>query len=72
MSEFRAYVNGRLALSDHTKFAQATEPGNGRIVLGRAYGEVDDFYTSMIVDEAVFYNDALVPADVNQLYRNGF
>ena len=66
-----AYVNTHRSLTDNTKFAQDTEAGDGRIVLGRAYSEVDDFYTSMEVDELSFFNEQLYPEEIDDLFRDG-
>ena len=71
LASFATYVNGLVAQNDDTKFRQDTAFGDGRIVLGRAYSEVDDFYTSMTIDELVFYNDVILPADIFQLYETG-
>ena len=55
---FDVLVDGRQALRDRTRFDRDTAFGDGRIVLGRAYSDVDDFYTSMTIDEVEFYNEA--------------
>ena len=72
MSSFALYVNGVVAITDLTKIARDTAYGNGRIVLGRAYSEVDDYYTSMEVDQLVFYNRASSPREIYQIefFRN--
>ena len=67
----RAYVNAQERLKDSTPYRQDSESGDGRIVLGRAYSEVNDFYTSMEVDEVVFYNEWLDVNEINELFRNG-
>ena len=47
---------------------EVTEIGDGKIVLGRAYSGVDDFYTSMEVDQVTFYDDWLDPQEIEYLY----
>ena len=71
LSVFATHVNGLVVLNDNTQFRQDTAFGDGRIVLGRAYSEVDDFYTSMTIAEVEFYNDVILPADIFQLYETG-
>ena len=63
----RAYVDGKEWLKDSTPERQYIAPGDGRIVLGRAYSTVDDFYTSMTVDEVWFFNEWLDVNDIKQL-----
>ena len=38
--------------------------GDGRIVVGRYYTDTDERYSSVQVDELLFFNQALSPADV--------
>ena len=64
MTSFALYVNGVSALTDLTKIARDTAYGDGRVVVGRPYGEVDDDYTSMVVDEVMFYNHASKPREI--------
>ena len=71
LSLFVLYVNGELALRDTTKKPQDSEPSDGRIVLGRPYSEVDDYYTSMEVEDLVFYNSATDPEEIKTLYETG-
>ena len=64
---FATYVNGLVAQNDDTLNRSDSEHADGRIVLGRAFSEVDDFYTGMTVDDVAFFNNALGPADIPQL-----
>ena len=67
---FSLYVNGVLALTDITKYLRNTKFGDGRIVLGRAYSEVNNYYTSMEVDQVEFYNEWLTPQEIVILYKS--
>ena len=55
--------------SDTTKDARSYSAGDGRIVLGRYYTDSDEYYTSAMVDELVFFNQALSNDDINALYN---
>ena len=71
LARLSAYINTQEVLKDSTKVPKDTASGDGRIVLGRAFSEIDDFYTSMAVDEVVFYNEWLDPSEIDELFRNG-
>ena len=55
---FDVSINGKRVIHDNTKIPLDTASGDRRIVIGKAYSEVDDHYTSMDVDQVVFYNKA--------------
>ena len=67
---FEVYVNAQQTLADITKFGQKTTFGDGRIVLGRAYSEVNNYYTSMVVDEVEFFNEWINPRENRDLYQS--
>ena len=52
----RVYFNGELGDTDTAKYGQPREPGEGRVVLGRAG---DEDYASVGVDELLFFNQKL-------------
>ena len=58
------YVDAQQTFGDRTRKRQDTAAGDGRVVLGRAYSGVDDFYTSMEVDDVGFYNEWVNPRDI--------
>ena len=64
------YVNAQKIFEDKTRIKQDSQPADGRIVLGRAYSRVDNFYTSMEVDEVEFYNEWLFPQVIQGLYTS--
>ena len=53
---FSTFVNGVQILTDSTRYKQDTTEGKGRMVIGRAFTEVDSLYTSMDVDQMVMFN----------------
>ena len=67
---FTTFVNGDIVFSDGTKYEQDTTPGYGRLVIGRAFTTVDKYYTSMEVDQVVFFNEILANENINWLLRN--
>ena len=67
-SSFALYINGDLIATDRTQVAQGNFPADGRTVLGRAYSDMDAFYTSIDMDELGFYNHPLSSDAVYQLW----
>ena len=66
---FKTYFNGNLRISDTTKSSFTTTPSNGRVVIGRFFAELDNYYTSMDVDETLFFNRTLTTQEINSLYN---
>ena len=66
---FVTYFNGETAYNDSTVEEDDTTPGDGRIVIGRSFTEVDDYYTSMAVDEVVLFNKVLTEHEIKCLYE---
>ena len=71
VSSIGLFVNGDLTLSDFNRKPRDSEPANGTIVLGRPYTAVDNYYTSMEVDELVFYNSAKGVEQIKTMYETG-
>ena len=65
----RGYVNGQEVASDTIKFAQSRSAGDGRIVVGRFYTNRDEDYTSMLIDELIFFSKSLNTTDIKLLYN---
>ena len=63
-----AYVNTYEVLTDSTEVLEDTASGDGRIILGRAFSDIDDHYTSMEVDEVMFYREWLDPTEIDDLF----
>ena len=70
LTGFSTYVNGDRVLQDRTRYRQDTPPGDRRLVIGRAFTTVDNYYTSMDVDYVVFFNDVLSYENINWLLSN--
>ena len=64
------YYNGAEVASDTTKTSGSYSAGYGRIVVGRRYTNEDRLYTSVQVDELVFFNVALTPEYIQSLYNS--
>ena len=71
LSSFVLYVDGEIKLSAFRKKPRDSEPADGRIVLGRTFSEVNDYYTSMEVDELLFYNHDSDPDEIKAWYESG-
>ena len=46
--------------------------GNGRIVLGKGYTDRDDNYSSVQVDELIFFNSLLKPEEIDMLVEEAW
>ena len=46
-------------------------PGDGRIVIGRWFSELDSNYASVQVDELLFFNRTLNQTEVTALFSTG-
>ena len=66
---FVTYVNGEVVRSQRDAVTPQTREGNGRIVIGRLYTEIDVEYTSMDMDELLFFNTYLTDYDIDLLYN---
>ena len=42
---------------------------NGKIVIGKFFADIDHYYTSMDVDELLFFNHTLTTQEINSLYN---
>ena len=54
------FINGTEVANDTTKAGGPYSAGDGRIVVGRIFTDHDYYYTSLEVDELIFFNSALV------------
>ena len=58
------YINGTEVDSATTKDGGPFSAGDGRIVVGRFLTDYDGYYTSLEVDELIFFNSAIVLDDI--------
>ena len=63
------YYDGREVASDTTKAGGPYSAGDGRIVVGRYYTDRDERYSTVQVDELIFFNQALEHNDIAPLYN---
>ena len=61
------YHNGESAGSDHTKSLRTLSAGDGRVVLGRAYTDLDTWYAPVDIDEILFFNRKLSAEDIRDI-----
>ena len=66
---FKTYFDGNLRITDNTKWQHNTSPSNGKIVIGKFFADIDHYYTSMDVDELLFFNHTLTTQEINSLYN---
>ena len=65
----RSYVNGQEVASETTKSRRSSLPGDGRIVVGRRSTDQDMYYTSVQIDELVFFNKTLSTTEITAMYN---
>ena len=66
----KVFFNGAEVGSDTHIYTSSSpnQAGEGRIVVGRFYPDKDTRYTSMQIDELIFFNKALSTTDIKLLY----
>ena len=63
----RIYLDGVIRSTLPTG-SSSQVPGDGRIVIGRRFSELDSNYASVQVDELLFFNRALNQTEVTALF----
>ena len=66
----RIYYDGTEVASDSTTSGDSKLAGDGRIVVGRAYTNLDEDYASVQVDELIFFDAALTSAEVQSIFNS--
>ena len=66
----RMHVNGADVVSDTNKTAQSLTTGDGSIVVGRLFTDSNSYYSSVDVDELIYFNAALTSDDVQSIYNS--
>ena len=66
----RIYFDGTVRTFGRVMTASEVSAGDGRIVMGRHYTDLDQNYASVQVDELIFFNQALSPSDVTALWHH--
>ena len=63
----RIYKNGK-HVGNHTIITQSSSTeSNGRIAIGRAFTEINNYYGSVQVDELLFFNHSLTEQEIGML-----
>ena len=65
---FDMYVNGVKTDDDLNTGPGGPIPGLGEVVVGRRYPSTDDLYSSVMVDELIFYNRKLCPEELQDIF----
>ena len=63
----RVYINGTQEDSDTAKNNNPKSAGDGRVVVGRWNTDRDDHNSSVQIDELIFFNRYLSPAEIAAL-----
>ena len=58
------FIGGTEVANGTTKESASRSAGDGRIVVGRIFTDVDNHYNSLEVDELIFFNSSLVLKEV--------
>ena len=66
----RMFIDGAEVRSSTTGSARSVSVGDGRIVVGRLYPDLDQEYASVMVDELIYFNAALTSDDVQSIYNS--
>ena len=66
----RIFCDGAEVASERTRDPSSLPAGNGTIVIGRVYSDVNDHYGNGQIDELLFFNQALNVKDIKELYNN--
>ena len=65
----KVYFNGAEVGSETTKFAGSSNTADGRVVVGRFSTDGDYHYTSLQLDELIFFNKALSTTEITAMYN---
>ena len=64
------FLNGEIVVSDTTKAVWSQSAGDGRIVVGRHFTNLNQDYSSVMVDELIYFNARLTSDDVVSIYNS--
>ena len=67
---FQVFRDGALVPGQQTKAYFSRPLGDGRLVLGKRFPHMDNFYSSIDVDELVFFNRKFTEQEVTKLYNH--
>ena len=66
---FQVFYDGTTSGTRHAFSPTTSSTGSGRVVIGRAFINVDNSYTSLELDELLFFNRALQKQEILTLYQ---
>ena len=66
----KIYYNGQEVDSDTDKLVWNVPAGDGRTLVGRLHTDQNDYYSSLQIDELIYFNAALTGADVQSIYNS--
>ena len=61
------YQDGEESVKEINKSGGTNPPGSSRVVVGRRYSDEDTDYTTVLVDELLFFNWKLTIQDIQQI-----
>ena len=64
------YIDGEQVASDTIKSGRSGSAEDGKIVVGRYFADRDERYSSVMVDELLFFNASLTNDDVQLIYNS--
>ena len=64
----RIYYDGTEVASGRSKSWDSRSAGDGRIVVGRKYTDIDRNYASVQVDELIFFNQKITSDEAQAIY----
>ena len=67
---FQVFKDGTISPGQQTKKSFSRLIGDGRLVLGKRFTHRDQYYSSIDVDELVFFNRKFTEQEVTKLYNN--
>ena len=69
MGGFNVYHNNKLVGPRTNYYPKESSSGNSQVVLGRQFTDDDNSYTSVQVDELMFFNRNLSASDIEAFYN---
>ena len=66
----RIYMDGSEVGSDTSKRVWSGSTGDGRVVIGRYYTDQDKEYSSVHIDELIYFNNSLTNEEIDFWDRN--
>ena len=66
---YRIYMDGSEVGSDTAKTVWSGSTGDGRVVIGRYYTDQDKEYSSVHIDELIYFNNSLTDEEIEFLGR---